>query len=64
MIIEWDPRGNIYAVHVPELEGSITHGATYEEAVRQGQDAIATWISTARAWNDPIPAPRVYGAAV
>lgn len=59
MTIEWDPDDRIYVVRVPELPGCATHGATYEEAVRQGQDAIESWIDAARAWGDPIPAPRV-----
>jgi hypothetical protein len=33
--------------------------AVYAEAVRQGEDAIATWLDTARAWGDPIPPPGV-----
>ncbi len=60
MLIQWDPNDHIYVVTVPELEGCASHGATYEEAVRQGQDAIDTWIATARAYGDPIPAPRVH----
>jgi predicted RNase H-like HicB family nuclease len=59
MIIQWDSRDNIFVVRVPELPGCVTHGNTYEEAVRQGQDAIASWISDAIASNDPIPAPRI-----
>jgi predicted RNase H-like HicB family nuclease len=60
MVLEWDPEDRIYVVTVPELPGCRTHGKTYEEAVRQGQDAIATWLDTARAWDDPIPPPRVF----
>jgi predicted RNase H-like HicB family nuclease len=59
MMIEWDPNDRIYVVRVPELPGCVTHGKTYEEAVKQGQDAIESWIDAARAWGDPIPAPRV-----
>jgi predicted RNase H-like HicB family nuclease len=59
MTIEWDPDDRIYVVRVPELPGCATHGATYEEAVRQGQDAIESWIDAAIAWGDPVPAPRV-----
>lgn len=59
MVIQWDPNDCIYAATVPELEGCVTHGATYEEAARQGQDAIATWIGTVRAYGDPIPTPQV-----
>ncbi len=59
MNIEWDAQDHIYVVRVPELPGCVTHGATYEEAVRQGQDAIESWIEAARAWGNPIPPPRV-----
>ena len=34
MLIEWDPDDKIYVVTVPELEGCMTHGHTYEEARR------------------------------
>lgn len=59
MIIEWDPEDQIYVARVPELPGCVTHGKTYEEAVKQGQDAIESWIEAARAWGNPIPPPRV-----
>ncbi len=55
MIIEWDPDDKIYVVTVPELDGCMTHGHTYEEAVRQGQDAIESWIMAAVADGDPVP---------
>lgn len=60
MLIEWSDEDGAYVVTVPELPGCMTHGATYAEAVRQGEDAIATWLETARTWGDPIPAPRVF----
>jgi predicted RNase H-like HicB family nuclease len=40
----------------------MTHGATHEEAVKQGEDAIASWLDAARAFGDPIPPPRVIAA--
>jgi predicted RNase H-like HicB family nuclease len=59
MIIQWDPRSDIYVVTVPELLGCRTHGATYEEAVAQAQDAIDTWVYD----EDPatLPKPIFYG---
>ena len=60
MTIEWSDEDEAYVVTVPELPGCLTHGATYEAAARQGEDAIATWLETALAWGDPIPVPRVY----
>ena len=60
MIIEWSDEDDAYVVTVPELPGCVTHGSTYAEAVRQGEDSIATWLEMARASGDPIPAPRVF----
>lgn len=57
--IDWDPDDAIFVVVVPELPGCTTHGATYAEAVRNGEEAIASWLGAARAAGDPIPAPRV-----
>ena len=59
MISQWSDEDQAYMVTVPELPGCRTHGETYEEAVKQGQDAIESWIMAALADNDPIPAPRV-----
>ena len=57
MIIQWSDEDNAYIVTVPELPGCRTHGKTYEEAVRQGQDAIATWIMVAKELGRPVPPP-------
>ncbi len=35
MVIQWSEEDNAYIVTVPELPGCITHGDTYEEAVKQ-----------------------------
>ena len=63
MIIQWDPKDQIYVVSVPELPGCMTHGRTYEEAVKQGQDAIESWLMVAKQDGDPIPPPRIYAGA-
>ena len=60
MIITWDPQDAIYVVTVPELPGCQSHGATYEEAVRQGQDAIETWVAGAIEDAGVLPAPRTF----
>ena len=60
MILEWDPQDSIYVVTVPELPGCQTHGQTPEDAVRQGQDAIESWIDAAREGNRPVPQPAVF----
>jgi predicted RNase H-like HicB family nuclease len=55
MIIRWDSRSDIFVVSVPELPGCMTHGKTYEEAVKQGKDAIESWIMAALANHEPLP---------
>ncbi len=44
MRIEWSDEDQAYIVTMPELPGCRTHGFTYEEAVREGQDAMDSWI--------------------
>jgi predicted RNase H-like HicB family nuclease len=58
MIIQWDDDDKIFVVTVPELPGCRTHGRTYEEAVRQGKDAIEGWIYSAQQDGEPIPPPK------
>jgi predicted RNase H-like HicB family nuclease len=63
MIIQWSDEDNAYIVTVPELPGCRTHRETYEEAVRQGQDAIASWIMVAKELGRPVPPPRILKTA-
>jgi predicted RNase H-like HicB family nuclease len=58
MLLEWEPEGGVFVVTVPELPGRWTHGSTYEEAVRHGQEVIELWIDSARKANERIPPPR------
>lgn len=64
MVVEWSPEDRLYIARAPELPSCVTHGSTREEAVRQGHDAVASWLDTARARGTAIPAPREYALAV
>jgi predicted RNase H-like HicB family nuclease len=55
MLIEWDPEDRIFVVTVPEFPGCQTHGHTYEEAVREGQEAIETWVAGALEDGQQLP---------
>ncbi|MBA2284484.1 MAG: type II toxin-antitoxin system HicB family antitoxin [Ktedonobacteraceae bacterium] len=57
MLIQWDPRDNIYVVTIPELSGCRTHGDTYEEAIKNALEIIALWIEDAQKAGEPIPQP-------
>ena len=57
MVIQWSDEDLAYIVTVPELPGCQTHGSTYEEAVKQGQEAIESWVTVAQALGRPVPPP-------
>ena len=59
MIIQWSDEDQAYIVTVPELPGCMTHGKTYEEAVKQGKEAIEGWLNVAKDLHWPIPSPQV-----
>ena len=60
MVLEWDPEDSIYVVTIPELPGCQAHGETYEEAARNGHEAIVTWVDGARHFGNPVPPPRYW----
>ncbi|HEY1615275.1 MAG TPA: type II toxin-antitoxin system HicB family antitoxin [Rhizomicrobium sp.] len=49
--------GGGWLAELPDLRGCMADGATPEEAMREAIDAAKSWIATARAHGDPIPAP-------
>lgn len=53
----WSEEDKCYIAEVPELEGCLTHGKTAIEATRHVQDAIESWILTAKKLKHPIPEP-------
>lgn len=58
IIIYWSRKDDAYVAEVPELPGCMAHGSTYEEAIKNVQDAIQLWIDTAKEFGDPIPEPK------
>ena len=55
--IYWSDSDGAFVAEVPELPGCAADGATYGEALAAAQEAIATWIDTARDLGRAIPAP-------
>jgi predicted RNase H-like HicB family nuclease len=62
MHIQWSNEDQAYIVTIPELPGCRTHGETYEEAVKQGQDAIESWVTVARELGRNVPPPDTVAA--
>jgi len=49
--------GGGYLATVPDLPGCMSDGETPEEALKNVQDAIASWIEAAKEWKLDIPEP-------
>jgi predicted RNase H-like HicB family nuclease len=58
MKIWWSAKDNAYIVDVPELPGCMAHGATWQEAIKNAEDAIRFWIKIAKEDGLEIPQPR------
>jgi antitoxin HicB len=61
MVIEWSDDDQVYIVSLPEWgPGARTHGATYDEAVRNAQDVLELLIAGAQEEGQPLPAPHLF----
>lgn len=49
--------GGGYLATVPDLPGCMSDGDTPEEALKNVQEAIASWIEAAKEWKQDIPKP-------
>ncbi len=53
-LLHKEPEGGYTAI-VPALPGCVTYGETLEEALEMAKDAIALYLESLSAHNDPIP---------
>ena len=62
MVVQWSEEDQAYLVTLPEWEGRVfnpvTHGESYEDAIKQAHEALAALVSSARQRNEPLPAPQ------
>jgi len=67
MVIEWSNEDAAYVVTLPEWEGRVfnpvTHGDTYEEAMRHGHEALESLVASATKRGEALPEPRAFAAA-
>ncbi len=52
-----EDEGGGWLAEVPDLPGCISDGDTPEEAVRNVEDALHSWVATAEEFGDPVPEP-------
>ena len=60
MIIIWSEEDNCYLVHLPDFpfQQFHTHGNTYEEAAKHGQEVIDSYLEIYREQRKPLPHPK------
>jgi antitoxin HicB len=67
MVIQWSEDDAAFLVTLPEWEGRVfnpvTHGDTYEEAVRNGQIALEDLVFVSRKHGESLPEPRFLNVA-
>ncbi len=54
VVIEQDEDG-MYVVEAPALPGCISQGATYDQALRNIQEAIVAYLESLKQHGEPIP---------
>ena len=59
MVIRWSDDDQLYLVHLPEFPWRQfhTHGQTYEEAARNGQEVIAMLVDYFQQEQKTLPKP-------
>lgn len=60
MQIQWDEKDQIFVVILPEFDNALTHGKTYREAVKQGEDLIESFILWHRQDGKALPKPHLF----
>ncbi|MFI4955802.1 MAG: type II toxin-antitoxin system HicB family antitoxin [Gammaproteobacteria bacterium] len=53
-------EGDGYLVEFPDLPGCMADGETIEEALAAAEDALKSWLLTAKEFNDELPSPEQY----
>ncbi len=52
-------EGGGYLVEFPDLPGCIADGETIDEALKEAESAMKSWIETAKSFGDAIPEPGI-----
>lgn len=60
MVIQWSTEDNCYLVHLPDFpfQQFHTHGETYEEAAKHGQEVIESLVEWYQQEGKNLPTPK------
>lgn len=56
--IYWSQEDNAYIAEVADLPGCMADGPSYQAALAAAEQAIASWIETARELGRDVPSPK------
>ncbi len=66
ILIEWSEEDQAYLVTLPEWANRVimpaTHGDTYSEAVKNGQEVLEMLVENALQDGEPLPSPKLHAA--
>ena len=60
MLIRWSPEDRAFIVTLPEFDNAKTHGDSYEEAAKHGQELIESFIMWYGQDAKPLPQPNLF----
>jgi antitoxin HicB len=67
MVVQWSNDDQAYLVTLPEWNkrvfNPVTHGDTYEEAMKNGHEALEALVASARKHDEALPEPLVFAGA-
>jgi antitoxin HicB len=68
MLIQWSNEDEAYVVSFPEWENRVfnpvTHGKSYDEAVRNGKEALEGLVESAKKHGESVPEPKLAESTV
>jgi len=59
IVIQYSEIDNCYVASVPELEGCMAHGDTYDEAMKEILDAMSLHIEMLQEMGKELPQPKL-----
>jgi antitoxin HicB len=66
ILIEWSDEDQAYLVTLPEWANRVvmpvTHGDTYSEAVKNGQEVLELLVNSTVHDGEPLPLPKTHAA--
>jgi predicted RNase H-like HicB family nuclease len=60
MVIRWSEVDEVFMVRLPEFENALTHGDTYAEAAKNGQELIESFMMWYGQDGKPLPKPFLF----